>query len=62
MFQCVKKHNCVFDMCIFYFLKADTVQFIIIFFRREKLVYVLSNEVGPIVFNIFTKVSLNNIV
>ena len=40
MFQYVKKHNCIFGMCAF-FLK--------------RMLYVLSNQVGPMFFKIFTK-------
>ena len=62
-FSVWKKRNCVFGMCVCVFLGKKLISTIHFFFlEREKLVYVLSNQVGPIVFNIFTKVSLSNVV
>ena len=53
----------VWYVCVL-FLKSWQGQYNLVFFywRWEKLVYVLSNQVGPTVFNIFTKVLLSNVV
>jgi len=51
-------------MCVFFKKLTNTVQINIYFLfeEREKLVYVLLNQVGSMIFNIFTKVSLSNVV
>ena len=43
MFQCVKKHNCAFGMCVCVFLKADKQLLFFLFEEREKLVCVISS-------------------
>ena len=51
---------CLVYVCVFLEKKADKHNTILFIFEREKLVYVLSNQVGPMIFNIFTKVLLSN--
>ena len=49
IFQCMKKHNYVFSMCVCFFLKVgkyNTNFFFFFFEDREKSVHVLSNQVS----------------
>ena len=53
---------CLVYVCFIFKELTSTVQFNVFYLRRENVVYVLSHQVGPMTFNIFTKMSLSSIV
>ena len=62
----MKKPNYVFDMCMFFFKNDEYSKSIIILFEERESSLILfgcrSYQVRLMVFNIFTKMSLSNII